>query len=64
MEAFSYFSMPANVEIKARVDHVEELKAIAGHLSGSEATVIPQDDVFFNVPNGRLKLRKLQVRTD
>ena len=53
--------MPANVEIKARVDDVDELKEIARHLSDSEATVIPQEDVFFNVPNGRLKLRKLQV---
>lgn len=52
--------MPANVEIKARVDNLEELKQIACHLSGSGPTVIPQEDIFFNATNGRLKLRKLQ----
>lgn len=52
--------MPSNVEVKARVDDVEELKLIAQHLSGTEPTVIPQEDIFFNAPNGRLKLRRLQ----
>ena len=53
--------MPTNIEVKARVDDVEELKRLAQHLSGAEPTVLPQEDVFFNAPNGRLKLRRLQV---
>ncbi|XP_045175178.1 uncharacterized protein LOC123536246 [Mercenaria mercenaria] len=52
--------MPSNVEIKARVKDVEHLKKLAAHFSGSEPTVIDQEDTFFNVPNGRLKLRKMK----
>ncbi|KAL4224913.1 hypothetical protein ACF0H5_015609 [Mactra antiquata] len=52
--------MPSNVEIKAKVDNVGHLKKLAGALCDSEPVVIHQEDTFFNVPNGRLKLRKLQ----
>lgn len=55
--------MPSNVEIKARVKDVERLKTIAAELSGGEAVTIQQEDTFFNVLNGRLKLRKLKVCT-
>jgi len=54
-------TMPSNVEIKARVDDVTKLKSVARELSGTEPTLICQEDVFFNVPAGRLKLRMLQV---
>lgn len=50
-----------NVEIKAKIADEEEFNKkinIAKQLTGKqEATVIVQHDVFFKVPNGRLKLR-------
>ncbi|XP_052799396.1 uncharacterized protein LOC128231012 [Mya arenaria] len=52
--------MPSNVEIKARVADVERLKLAARELSGADPVLIRQEDIFFNVPSGRLKLRKLQ----
>ena len=51
--------MPANIEIKARVEDFEALKASATDLSDAAVQVIPQEDTFFNVPAGRLKLRIL-----
>ncbi|KAL3842991.1 hypothetical protein ACJMK2_020959 [Sinanodonta woodiana] len=52
--------MPANVEIKASVADVDSLKQKAAELSESKGTILIQEDVFFQVPKGRLKLRKLQ----
>lgn len=50
--------MPANVEIKARIASVEAMLPRALALSEDEhAQLIPQDDTFFSVPHGRLKLR-------
>ena len=49
--------MPRNIEIKARIGSVEALLPQACALAGSEAQVIDQDDSFFRVPMGRLKLR-------
>jgi adenylate cyclase class IV len=49
--------MPRNVEIKARLGNVEELRALAAALSDCAPEVIEQEDIFFNVPRGRLKLR-------
>jgi predicted adenylyl cyclase CyaB len=51
--------MPRNVEIKARLGNVEELRARAAALSDRAPEVIEQEDIFFNVPRGRLKLRIL-----
>lgn len=51
--------MPANIEIKARARNFEEIKARAEGLSDTPLEVIPQEDIFFNVPQGRLKLRIL-----
>ena len=53
--------MPRNVEIKARVSDPEKLKQKASELANGEPTVIIQRDTFFNVPNGRLKLREKGV---
>ena len=53
-----------NVEIKARVDNPEEFLAKVKKISDSEEIVIPQKDIFFNLPAdrpGRLKLRKYKV---
>lgn len=51
--------MPANIEIKARVRDFTAIKSRAEKLSGTPVEVIPQEDIFFNVPQGRLKLRVL-----
>jgi predicted adenylyl cyclase CyaB len=49
--------LPANIEIKARVKDFAELKSRAEGLSDTPVEIIPQEDTFFNVPHGRLKLR-------
>jgi predicted adenylyl cyclase CyaB len=49
--------MPVNIEIKARVDDFEALKARAEAMSDGPVQVIPQEDTFFKTEQGRLKLR-------
>jgi predicted adenylyl cyclase CyaB len=51
--------MPTNVEIKARVNDRERLAQLAASLSGGPPVVLRQEDTFFRIPAGRLKLRKL-----
>ena len=51
--------MPSNIEIKARARNFEELKSRAESLSDTPVQIIPQEDTFFNTPQGRLKLRVL-----
>ena len=51
--------MASNIEIKARVDDFDALKARAESLSDGPVKVIPQEDTFFNTEKGRLKLRVL-----
>ena len=51
--------MPRNIEIKARIDSVDALLPRARAVAGAEPQRIDQDDRFFNVPHGRLKLRRL-----
>jgi predicted adenylyl cyclase CyaB len=51
--------MPANIEIKARARDFAALQSRAAALSDTPVQVIPQEDTFFNVPRGRLKLRQL-----
>ena len=53
-----------NIEIKARIENPEEFLTKVKRISDSEVTVIPQEDIFFKLPDnrpGRLKLRKYQV---
>lgn len=50
--------MPRNIEIKARLDSVAALLPGAQALAGGEPESIHQDDTFFRVPHGRLKLRE------
>ena len=50
--------MPRNIEIKARISSVEDLLPLACQLAGNDAQLIQQDDTFFSVPHGRLKLRE------
>ncbi len=55
--------MPSNVEIKAVLRGLSYLTQRAKELSGSDGTVIRQQDTFFKVPAGRLKLRDFQDGT-
>jgi predicted adenylyl cyclase CyaB len=47
-----------NVEIKARIASVDALLPRAARLGDGEPQRIAQDDTFFRVPHGRLKLRE------
>ena len=51
--------MNRNIEIKARVDDLKKTRLLAEALSDSPPEVLVQEDVFFNVPAGRLKLRTI-----
>lgn len=50
--------MPRNIEIKARIHSIEALLPRARALADGDAVLIEQDDSFFQVPHGRLKLRQ------
>lgn len=50
--------MARNIEIKARIASVEALLAHAPALADGDAEPIDQDDTFFTVAMGRLKLRE------
>jgi adenylate cyclase class IV len=50
--------MARNIEIKARIDGVEALLPQARALADGDAELILQDDLFFAVASGRLKLRR------
>ena len=50
--------MPRNIEIKARITSVEALLPRAQALAGTAPQWLQQDDSFFQVPHGRLKLRE------
>lgn len=49
--------MPRNIEIKARIDDLDGLSERARAAGGSQEELIIQEDVFFRVPIGKLKLR-------
>jgi adenylate cyclase class IV len=49
--------MARNVEIKARIDSVEAMLAVARSLADGPLLTIEQDDTFFVCAQGRLKLR-------
>jgi adenylate cyclase class IV len=49
--------MGRNIEIKARVDNIQELIPRAKKIADSGPTVLVQDDTFFHCPSGRSKLR-------
>jgi predicted adenylyl cyclase CyaB len=51
--------MATNIEIKARVDDFEALKARAASLSDQTLAILMQEDTFFHSAKGRLKLRVL-----
>jgi predicted adenylyl cyclase CyaB len=47
-----------NIEIKARVASIDAVMPPARALAQHDAELIAQDDTFFQVPHGRLKLRE------
>ncbi|MDD5219712.1 MAG: class IV adenylate cyclase, partial [Candidatus Bipolaricaulis sp.] len=49
--------MPRNVEIKARLRDPAAVRARAAGLSDAPAVLLDQEDTFFHIPEGRLKLR-------
>ncbi|HVN16607.1 MAG TPA: class IV adenylate cyclase [Anaerolineales bacterium] len=49
--------MPSNIEIKARVREFAEIRRRAEALSNAPCQIISQEDTFFSVDKGRLKLR-------
>jgi len=49
----------ANIEIKARLPDWDQARSVAESLSDRPLQIIPQRDIFFDVPKGRLKLRVL-----
>ena len=49
--------MAKNIEIKARVRDNDRLLKTVVRLSDSPEEILQQEDIFFNVPQGRLKLR-------
>jgi len=51
--------MPANIEIKARARNFADLRQRAEALSDTPVQVILQEDTFFHIARGRLKLRLL-----
>lgn len=53
--------MPSNIEIKARARNFDEIRRRAEEFSDVPVEVIPQEDIFFNTPQGRLKLRILSA---
>jgi predicted adenylyl cyclase CyaB len=48
-----------NIEIKARVNDPEQLRRTVEAISDTQVEILHQQDVFFKVPSGRLKLRIL-----
>lgn len=51
--------MPRNIEIKARIHNPAEQRSRVALLSDGPPRVLVQEDTFFQVPQGRLKLRLL-----
>lgn len=49
--------MPNNIEIKARANDVFTLENIVRNMTKKDPVLLRQEDIFFNVPHGRLKLR-------
>jgi predicted adenylyl cyclase CyaB len=49
--------MPRNIEIKAKVNNFNHLRLLIEKIAGNPVQLIFQEDIFFNSPSGRLKLR-------
>lgn len=51
--------MNSNVEIKARLRDAERFRNLAKSITDQPERILHQEDLFFRVPRGRLKLRVL-----
>lgn len=49
--------MARNIEVKARVTDIKATQKRIESLAGKSSKILTQEDTFFRVPNGRLKLR-------
>ncbi len=49
--------MPSNIEIKARARDFDGIRSRAEALADRPVQILPQEDTFFEVVHGRLKLR-------
>ena len=54
--------MPRNIEVKARVKDLETVRSKVGRMATSGPIVLSQEDTFFRIFTGRLKLRLLSAR--
>ena len=50
-------AMPQNIEIKARLSDKQSLDNLANKLAGLPQETLSQEDTFFEISHGRLKLR-------
>ena len=55
--------MATNLELKCRVKSLEAMHAAAWSLGIQPIEVLIQTDVYFDVPHGRLKLRRIDGKT-
>lgn len=55
--------MARNIEIKARAQHFEQLRERAAQLAPDTPLIFRQQDFFYDVPRGRLKLRQFDDGT-
>ncbi len=49
--------MPSNIEIKAKADDLDSLRTQIREITTEPVQILHQEDIFFNSPSGRLKLR-------
>ncbi|MCA9264994.1 MAG: class IV adenylate cyclase [Planctomycetales bacterium] len=54
--------MPANIEIKARLDAYETARAVAQRLAAPQGVLV-QVDTYFTCRHGRLKLREIEAES-
>jgi predicted adenylyl cyclase CyaB len=55
--------MARNIEIKARAQHFDQLRERAAQLATDAPLIFRQQDFFYDVPRGRLKLRQFDDGT-
>ncbi|XP_076116156.1 uncharacterized protein LOC143083749 [Mytilus galloprovincialis] len=55
--------MPSNVEIKAHLKDLAGVCKVAEQICTEGPTILQQEDTFFTVDKGRLKLRKIEGKT-
>ena len=54
--------MPRNIEVKARVKDLRTVRSKVGQIATSGPFFLSQEDIFFRIFTGRLKLRSLSAR--